>query len=144
MKIVFDTGIREYDVNGEILRFNPTDPNLYARFRDALVKIKAIEEECTEKAETECRDKDREEIGAFSLQMMQEADTKVKGILSETFGRGNDFNKIFGGVNIIARQENGTVLDAFLAAILPIMKAGIAELFDKDNAMVEKYAADYK
>ena len=29
-KLSFDTGIREYDVNGNgVLRFNPSDPNVY-------------------------------------------------------------------------------------------------------------------
>ena len=34
-KIIFDGGLREYEVGGGILSFNPSDPNVYTRFMDA-------------------------------------------------------------------------------------------------------------
>ncbi len=43
--IVFDSGMKEYQVNGAgVLRMNPSDPNLYARFFDAQEKLLNIEE----------------------------------------------------------------------------------------------------
>ena len=46
MKLFFDDGIKEFETNnGQILRFNPSDPAFYDRFRTMITKI--------EKAETE-------------------------------------------------------------------------------------------
>ena len=39
-KLQFDSGIKEYKINGAgVLRFNPGDPNLYARFLEAGDKL---------------------------------------------------------------------------------------------------------
>ena len=51
-KIQFDSGVRAYRINGGgILRFNPGDPNLYARFLEAVEKLRAVEQELTRQAE---------------------------------------------------------------------------------------------
>ena len=47
-KIQFDSGVRSYRINGgQVLRFNPGDPNLYARFLDSLEELTALEAELT-------------------------------------------------------------------------------------------------
>ena len=44
-----DTGVREYRINGGgVLRFNPSDPNVYSRFLQAADRIAAIEQEMAE------------------------------------------------------------------------------------------------
>lgn len=46
MKLFFDDGIKEFEVNGgAILRFNPSDPALYDRFRLLISKIEKLEGE---------------------------------------------------------------------------------------------------
>ena len=41
-KLTFDTGLQRYRINGgAVLTFNPADPNVYARFMDAVEEIKA-------------------------------------------------------------------------------------------------------
>ena len=51
-KISFDSGIRSYKINGTgVLRFNPGDPNVYARYMEAVPKIKAVEQEMAGNAE---------------------------------------------------------------------------------------------
>ena len=43
-KITFDAGVKSYRINGGgVLKFNPADPNLYARFMEAVEKIKELE-----------------------------------------------------------------------------------------------------
>ena len=50
-KISFDSGIRQFQLNGKgILRFNPSDPNLYERFTQAGEKILDIEKNLLENA----------------------------------------------------------------------------------------------
>ena len=43
-KLHIDLGVREFELNGGLLRFNPSDPNLYHRFMEALPAIQAVED----------------------------------------------------------------------------------------------------
>ena len=45
-EIKFDTGIKTYQINESgVLRFNPSDPNLYKRFKDLRVEIEQIQKD---------------------------------------------------------------------------------------------------
>ena len=47
-KITFDTGIKTYQINDSgVLRFNPSDPNLYKRCKDLRVEIERIQKDIT-------------------------------------------------------------------------------------------------
>lgn len=120
-KLVFDNGLKEYDVNGTgILRFNPSDPNVYGRFLDAVDEIKKVEQELITNAKT-LSGNDGEGV----VRLMVESDRKVKSILKNVFGNRNDFDAIFGGVNIMAVASNGErVITNFMVAIEPIVSSG--------------------
>ena len=117
-KIQFDVGQRAYRINGAgILRFNPGDPNLYSRFLDAVEKLKEVEAELTRQAETV----QGEEI----VKLMTQADEKMKGILGWVFGPENDFQKLLGGVNLLAVADNEErVVTNFFAALEPVLVEG--------------------
>lgn len=125
-KLVFDSGVKEYKLGtGGVLRFNPSDPNVYARFMDAMDKIRAVEADLVEKAKTLEQVEKQEESGAAVLRIMRDADRDTKKILSEVFGADNDFEKILGGVNVLAVAGNGErVITNLLAALQPIMVQG--------------------
>ena len=117
-KIQFDAGLRSYRINGGgILRFNPSDPNLYSRFLEAVQKLQAVETELTNRAEA---------AGAEQiLALMARADEKMKEILGWVFGEGNDFQKILSGVNLLAVAENGErVVTNLFAALEPVLVEG--------------------
>ena len=116
--IQFDSGIRTYRINGEgILRFNPGDPNVYARFLEAVEKLKEAEKELTEQAET-AQD-------AQIVELVAKADRKMKEILNWVFGEGNDFGQILKGVNLLAVADNGeSVITNLFAALEPVLIAG--------------------
>lgn len=120
-KIQFDSGIKEYKLNGMgVLRFNPGDPNLYARFLEAAEKIKALKQELTAQAETE---------GTAVVQLLQTADEKMKKTLSWVFGEGNDFHKLLGGVNLLAVAGNGErVVTNLFNALQPVLLSGAESL----------------
>ncbi len=135
-KIQFDSGIRTYRINGgATMRFNPADPNLYARFLETGEKMADIEKALQEKAKTLTDDEGR---GALSL--MTEADGEMKKLLSYVFGGGNDFTEILRGVNLLAVAENGErVITNFLEAIQPVLTAGAERCTrEKEQAAVEK------
>lgn len=121
-KISFDSGIKEYRINGGgVLRFNPGDPNLYVRFLEAAEKIQAVEEKLTQQAK-QLEDADS---GTQAVKLMAQADKQMKEILGEVFGAGNDFDKILGGVNLLAVAGNGErVVTNLFAALQPILVAG--------------------
>ena len=119
----FDSGIREYKINNNgVLRFNPGDPNVYARFMEASEKIQKIEDEMAGK--TKALD-NSEDSGGAVLQILAEADKQMKDVLSWVFGKGNDFDEIMEGVNLMAVATNGErVVTNLLNALLPIIQTG--------------------
>lgn len=126
-KIQFDSGLKEYKLNGMgVLRFNPGDPNLYARFMEAAGKIQALEQELSEKGQAEKAD---------ILQLLQTVDRRIKQTLSWVFGEGNDFDKLMGGVNLLAVAGNGErVITNLFAALQPILLAGAEDMTREKTA----------
>lgn len=122
-KLVFDSGIRKYSIGEGVLRFNPTDPNVYARFMDAVEKIQAVEDNLVEQGRK--LDAESPESGGAVVKLMAEADREIKKILSEVFGGENDFDRILGGVNLLAVGDNGErVVTNLLYALTPVMQEG--------------------
>lgn len=121
----FDSGIKEYQINGKgVLRFNPSDPNVYARFMEATGKIHAVEQEMAAKAKI-LADKGEETAGEETLRIMHETDQRMKAILNEIFGHGNDFDQLLENVNLMAVATNGErVISNLMNALQPIMEAG--------------------
>lgn len=130
-QLTLDVGIKEYNINGNaILRFNPADPNLYARYIAAIDKIDAVEKEMQEKAKT--IDENAPDYAKKSCNLMAEADSKVKSVLAETFGNGNDFEKIFDGVNVMAVAVNGErVIANFMNLVGPMLETGVTAFVEK-------------
>ena len=120
-KLVFDSGVREYQLGeGGVLRFNPSDPNVYARFLKAAEKVTEVEKELVAKAQAiDGSD------GAKVVALMEDADREIKKILGWVFGAENDFDKILGGVNLLAVGANGErVITNLLFTLAPIMQEG--------------------
>lgn len=128
--IVFDSGVKEYRINGTgVLRFNPSDPNLYARFLDGLDRVKGLEQELTVRAQELDADS-----GETVLRLMREADSRIKGVLTEVFGGDNDLDQALGGVNLLAVAGNGErVITNLLEALQPVLVAG-AESYARQQA----------
>ena len=120
-KISFDSGVKSYKINGTgVLRFNPSDPNVYARFLEASEQLEVIEQTLVEEAKTL-----PEADGAGVVRLLNRADKEMKQILSRVFGEENDFDRILQGVNLLAVADNGQrVVTNLLTALQPILVAG--------------------
>ena len=129
-KLTFDSGIKEYQLNGSgVLRFNPNDPNVYARLLDAMDDIQNVEKGLVEKAKEIPQDD-----GAAVLRLMAEADKQMKEILNHVFGGENDFDQILGGINVMAVCDNGErAITNLLNTLMPIIQEG-AERCAKQQA----------
>lgn len=120
-----DIGIKSYQLveGGAPLTFNAGDPNVYARYMEAMDKIKAVEKEMSGKANS--IDASGENAGEESLKIMYETDRRMKAILNGIFGRPNDFEEILRGVSLMAVTANGDrVVNKVLEALSPIMQNG--------------------
>lgn len=114
-KLTFDSGVKSYKVGTGVLRFNPTDPNIYARFLDALDQLSALE-----------RTLGTADTGTEAIAALAQADKTVKEILSRVFGPGNDLETVFSGISLLAVGDNGQrLLTNFLAAVEPILSEGV-------------------
>lgn len=136
-KIQFDSGVKEYKINGSgVLRFNPGDPNVYARFLEAAEKIRAVEQDLTRQAQN----LPEENAGAGAVNLMAQADKQMKEILGWVFGPANDFDKILGGVNLLAVAGNGErVVTNLFEALQPILVEGAKRCArEKTQAAVAK------
>ncbi len=143
-KLIFDSGIREFQINNNgVLRFNPADPNVYARLMESGEKIKAVEDRLLTKAKELIPDGAEETNGAVVLRLMNEADKEIKDILAYIFGSENDFDEIFAGVSLMAVGDNGErVLTNFLNAIMPIVESGAEKCAKQQIGSAVKKAQD--
>ena len=119
-----NVGIKRYQLveGGAPLSFNPGDPNVYARYMEVVPKIKAVEQEMAAKANAV--DANSPEAGEIALKIMRETDLRMKNLLNQVFGEGNDFDQILRGVNLMAVAGNGRVINNVLDALTPIMNEG--------------------
>lgn len=116
-KLKFDSGIKCYRLGSGVLRCNPTDPNLYARFLQALQEVTAMEEELTAQA--------KDVSGEGVIRLLSDADARIKDILNRVFGLDNDFSKILEGVNLMAVGSNGErLITNLFAALEPVLTEG--------------------
>lgn len=128
-KMVFDDGIREYEINDNgVLRFNPSDPNVYDRFCSVLDELQTIEKEYEQKYNAIATNGDDLAQSSAVLALMHEYDVRIKERLSYVYGTQNDFDKLLGGVNLMAIGRNGErIVTNLLNALLPIMESGIRQ-----------------
>ena len=129
--LIFDNGVKEYSINGRAtLRFNSADPNVYARYVDSVEKINEIEAEM--RAAGASLDENSSDYAKQSLDIMRDADAKVKAMLRETFGAQNDFDAIFDGVNVMGVAVNGKmVITNFMEMLAPILEDGAKRFVDQ-------------
>lgn len=126
-QLTIDTGVQEFEINGSgVLRFNPSDPNVYNRFFAAettLTELDAEAQKRMEQIEADFPD-DNQRVGA-ELAVLAEYDRKIKEVLNGAFGAGNDFDEILHGVNLAAVAGNGRrVVTNLLDALTPIIREG--------------------
>ena len=125
--LYIDTGIQEFQINDNgVLRFNPSDPNVYNRFFGITEEVGKIDEEMAKEI-SELPEGD----GEGALKALQRADAKAKALLNEVFGLDNDFNQILSGVNIMAAGINGKrVIVNLFETLTPIFRDGAKKCAD--------------
>ena len=97
----------EYTINGgAVLRFDPQDPKTRKQFAKAEAKIRAIEKQLTGKLNA-VKKKSAQGAGEAAIDLMCRTDKRMKAVLNTAFGPGNDFDKLWDGVSLVAVASNG-------------------------------------
>ena len=119
-QLAIDCGTVSFSLPGGQLRFNPTDPNLYARFLGM--------EEALEKLRQQLQIQAESADGADRiLAVLTETDRQFKALLGGVFHC--DFDRLLAGINLLAMGENGlTVGENLLEQLEPVLTQG-AERF---------------
>lgn len=140
IQLSIDTGVQEYEINGNgVLRFNPSDPNVYERFFAALDQITVLET----KYDAEIKAVKPQAIdehgypmsGKTAISIFRDLDIEVKNILRNVFGEDNDWDVLLDGVNLMAVGANGErVITNVLIALKPIIEAGLKQHLDAKAA----------
>lgn len=128
--IELDTGVEEFSIaGGGVLRFNPGDPNLYARFLEAEQELAELEKKLSRQTES----------GEDLLRLTVQADREVKDLLGRVFGGGNDFHGALGGVNLLAVTADGQrVGQKLFAALEEILSQGAARFAQQSAAKLRE------
>ena len=120
-KIKFDSGVQEFRINGSgVLRFNPGDPNVFARFMESAQKMQELEKNLSQDAKA----LDGADTQGM-MALMQRTDKQIKELLGWVFGPMNDFEVILGGVSLLAVADNGQrVIANLFDALRPVLEEG--------------------
>lgn len=129
-RLDFDDGLTRLDVNGNgLLTFNPSDFNLYERFFALSKSLPELEQKYVREVETipdNLGEEEKMELIGEELTLAKAIDTELKAKLSHVFGAQNDFDKLLGGVNLMAIGNNGErVITNLLQAIAPYIQQGV-------------------
>ena len=125
-KVILDDGIIELDINGRgLLRFNPTDFNVYKRFLSLVEALPGLEKKYHTEIEAANTEQTEWEMAASTLNKAKEMDAEIKSRLSAVFG-GCDFDVLLDGINLMAYGTNGErVITNLLNALTPYMENGL-------------------
>lgn len=128
-----DLGMEEFSLGSGLLRFNPCDPNLYARFLGLADSLQTLQRELQQGME-------KAADGEAVLRLLWETDRQFKDRLTQVFGPDNDFSGLLQGVNLLALTPEGkTVAENLMEGLSAVLTQG-AERFvqSQTQAAVEK------
>ena len=125
-QLAVDLGLEEYALfDGAVLRFNPADPNLYARFLELEPRLEALQKGLQQNFEAD--------EGMQMIELLRRTDQELKELLTSVFGPQNDFSRLMQGINLLAVGQNGlTVAENLLTALEPVLLSG-AERFVRER-----------
>lgn len=128
----FDDGLLRLNINDNgLLIFNPTDLNVYERFLALSRELPELEKQYAAEVEQTDEEEDGVELVGRELARAKEIDAEIKRRLNTVFGGGNDFDKLLGGVNLMAFGGNGErIITNLLNALTPYIEEGVKKHSD--------------
>ncbi len=142
--LIFDDGLLRLNINDNgLLVFNPTDMNVYERFIALARELPELEKQYAADVENPSEEGDDMELVGKELTRAKEIDALIKRRLNEVFGGENDFDKLVGGVNLMAFGSNGErVITNLLNCLTPYIEEGVKKHSDALASKVARNRAE--
>lgn len=131
MNLNFDSGIKEYTINGDpsrVIRINPSDFGIIERAEKAKAALEKLS-----------IDPGEEHYAEAVLSM----DRAVREQIDAIFGEGTS-QTAFGDVNCVSLAGGSPIFLNFLNAILPEVEKAISDERKKSDANIKKYTSRVK
>lgn len=131
MNLNFESGIKEYTINGDpnrVIRINPTDFGIIDRAEKAKISLEKLH-----------IDPGEEHMSEALIAM----DKAVREQIDLIFGNGTA-NTAFGEINCTSLAGGSPIFMNFLNAILPEIEKVVGEEKRKSDARIEKYTSQVK
>lgn len=131
----FDTGYKEYSINGDegkVIRIDTTDFALFDRAQKAAKNIDKLSDNYRQaKVETDEQ----------ANELFVKVDKDIREQINNIFGY-DVSSVVFGITNCMSITKSGHMLfENFLNAVIPVIKNDMQEAVDKQNKRVEKYTS---
>lgn len=135
-EILFDIGVKEFQVNGgRTICFNPADTGFAETIYSVIAKISDIDDERRKKTE-------KAQDYAKTFDYNRAADNRMREAVDAVFGEG--FCKdVFGDIRLTALADGLSVIENFAFAVLDQMDESVTENLAKRDARIAKYTAKY-
>lgn len=134
-KIIFDTGVVEYEINGAYtIRFNPTDSNFAERLYLAFDEL--------DKKQDAYRDENISD-GKEAFRVNRARDNEMRKTIDGVLGDGAS-QAIFANMDVYAMSDGLPAWANLMLAIIDEMDNSIKAERQKTNPRVAKYTARYK
>lgn len=129
--ISFDTGSKEYEINGKsTVKINIADLNMKARVDEMSPVLDRIVKEMSE-------------IDTPTAQQLQSFDAQVKEIIDYAFGAPVS-QAAFGNLNCLSPNSRGELIfEAFINAFMPLLQKDMAKLSESQSRKIEQKTAQY-
>ena len=131
MNLDFDSGIKEYTINGDpnrVIRINPSDFGIVARAEKAKAELEKLHIDPGEEHMSEA---------------LTTMDKSVREQIDLIFGEGTA-KKAFGEINCTSLAGGSPIFMNFLNAILPEIEKVVGEEKRKSDARIAKYTSRVK
>ena len=135
VQLNFDTGLKKYEINGNVIEVNPADAGLYSRIKKSREIIDGYAEKY-KKAQINSPD--------TISDMFANMDRLIREQIDFIFAAPVAW-KIFGNTNCMTPCPNGKAFyENFLDVLMPVLEKGIEEAYRRSSEHISKYTSQLK
>ena len=136
MQLKYSTGVKEFEVAGGTIRFNPSDPAFVHRLMECFDDLQKRQDD------GETKNQQLESDGVALFHAIEERDAQMRNGIDYVFGPGSS-QVIFPGISLYALADGLPVWCNFLLAVLDLVNDSVADAQNADNARIDFYMKKY-
>lgn len=136
-ELKFDSGVKEYTVNGKsVVSFNPTDVHFARKV------YRVFEQMDAKQGEYDSVAKNTDNVAAF-FAVYERIDTEIRAMLDETLGEGVS-DAVFGATSVMALSGGLPLWANLLLAIMDEMDESVSREIKLSDERLAKYTKKYQ